>query len=151
MSAKSLRRGALSTVDEEVLCEGQSRLRRWSHEGDGGRVGRQCEVGEDPLDDAGVGDALVARASLVEGRDGADEDAADAGAGGGVVGAEEADAGGRARTHWRTGTSGSTRSTSQTAVSTMRRVPQEGQNPARFNAVPRGWHHREVTITERPA
>jgi hypothetical protein len=42
--------------------------------------------------DAGIGDALVTSASLVEGHDGADEDAADAGAGGGVVGAEEADA-----------------------------------------------------------
>jgi hypothetical protein len=42
--------------------------------------------------DAGSSDALVASASLVEGRDGADEDAANAGAGAGIVGAEEPDA-----------------------------------------------------------
>jgi hypothetical protein len=30
MSARSLRRGGLGTVDAEVSCEGQSRLRRWA-------------------------------------------------------------------------------------------------------------------------
>jgi hypothetical protein len=56
MSARSLRRGALATVDAEVSCEGQSRLRRWASRCDGRRVGRQFEVGEDLLDDAGVGE-----------------------------------------------------------------------------------------------
>jgi hypothetical protein len=46
MSARNLRRGALATVEEEVSCEGQSRVRRWSSRCVGRRIGRQFEVGE---------------------------------------------------------------------------------------------------------
>jgi hypothetical protein len=81
-SARSLRRGALATVNSEGSWEGQSRLGRWASRCDGERVGRQCEVGEDLVDDAGVGEEReesAFSAAVGTGRDGANKDAADAG------------------------------------------------------------------------
>jgi hypothetical protein len=52
-SAGSLRRSALATVDENVSCKGLNQARRWASMRDGRRIGRQFEVAEDPLYDAG--------------------------------------------------------------------------------------------------
>jgi hypothetical protein len=53
-------------------------------------------------------------------------------------------------THWRSGTLGMSRSTSQAAVCAMRRAPQEGQMPHRLqeNATSFSWLHPTQAASE---